>query len=280
MTFHQHPASFVNHIHLKVGNITRSLDFYQKILGFRIIEQQYNLVKLSSGGMKAFVTLEQLEKPMPLNPRNTGLFHIAFLLPTRNDLANMLRDLTHVGYPLQGASDHFVSEALYLADPDGNGIEIYVDRDHKLWEWEKGSVNMATLPLDANHLMMEVDPNGRDGLPEDTIIGHIHLQVANLVEEELFYTKGFGFSIVSRYGERALFLSTEGYHHHIGLNTWNSKDGSVPEAASIGLKSYTISVPPKQRKKVARRLRKHGFPVEKAGSQYWSLDPSGNVVYF
>lgn len=280
MTFHQHPASFVNHIHLKVGNITRSLDFYQKILGFRIIEQQHNRVKLSSGGMTAFVTLEQLDKAIPLNPRETGLFHIAFLLPTRNDLANMLRHLIHTGYPLHGASDHLVSEALYLSDPDENGIEIYVDRDHKDWEWSKGSVNMSTLPLNANHLMLDVNPDGWDGLPEKTIIGHIHLQVANLAAVEPFYIKGFGFSVVSRYGSQALFLSTGGYHHHIGLNTWNSKGGAIPGTTSIGMKSYTISVPAKERKKIVHRLKKLGFPIEKVGSQYRSQDPSGNVVYF
>jgi catechol 2,3-dioxygenase len=280
MTFHQQPASFVNHIHLKVGNITRSLDFYQKIVGFRIIEQQYNMVRLSSGGMEAIVTLEQPEKAVSLNPEETGLFHIAFLLPTRSDLANMLRHLIHTGYPLHGASDHLVSEALYLSDPDGNGIEFYVDRDHNSWEWNKGSVNMATLPLDANHLMLDVNPDGWGGLPEKTIIGHIHLRVADLAAVEPFYIKGFGFSIVSRFGSQSLFLSTCGYHHHIGLNTWNSNGGAIPDAASIGLKSFTISVPSKERKKIQQRLKRLGFSVEKAGSQYRAQDPSGNVVLF
>lgn len=170
----------------------RALDFYQNVLGFQIIEQQTNIAKLSAGGQSPILALEKQEKPIPLKPGDTGLFHIAYLLPSRRDLAVMLRHLLHIGYPIQGASDHLVSEALYLADPDGNDIEVYVDRDHRDWKWKNGEVAMSTLPLDADSLLKELETDGWNGLPENAIIGHIHLQVANLDNIKPFYVDGLG----------------------------------------------------------------------------------------
>ncbi|WP_404451086.1 VOC family protein [Virgibacillus necropolis] len=280
MTFHTDETKYINHIHLKVANLERSLNFYQNILGFRVVEQQPHLAKLAAGGIMPALTIEQLENPRPLDPRKTGLFHIAFLLPKRADLAKMLRHLIHTGYPIQGASDHLVSEALYIADPDGNGVEIYTDRNPIEWNWLGDQVEMSTLPLDANALMQEVAENGWEGMPVGTIIGHIHLQVADLAMIEEFYTQGFGFQIVSNFGEQALFLSSAGYHHHIGLNTWNSRGGSVPTSNEIGLKSYTIVVPASERMKIVERLQNLDVHVDLDGEQYLVTDPSGNHIYF
>lgn len=280
MTFHTNGTMHVNHIHLKVANLERSLHFYQNVLGFRVMVEQPHLAKLAAGGIKPVLTIEQLENAIPLDRRKTGLFHIAFLLPERADLAKVLRHFMHTGYPVQGASDHLVSEALYIADPDGNGVEVYVDRDSAEWKWNEDEVEMSTLPLDANALMKEVAHDGWRGMPVGTIIGHIHLQVSDLATVEDFYTKGFGFQIVSHFGRQALFLSSAGYHHHIGLNTWNSMGGSVPTDDEVGLKSYTISVLANERIAVVEQLQNLDVHVDLDGDQYLVVDPSGNRIYF
>lgn len=165
----------MNHFHIKVADLDQSLNFYQNILGFQVLKQSESQAKLSVDGATALVTIEQIENALPLNLRTTGLFHIAFLLPERSDLATILQHLLQKKYPLQGVSDHFVSEAIYLADPDGNGIEIYTDRKPDQWNWDEGKVEMTSLPLDADGLMKEVATNGWRGMPKGTIIGHIHL---------------------------------------------------------------------------------------------------------
>ncbi|WP_430788821.1 VOC family protein [Virgibacillus flavescens] len=280
MRFHNKDTKHINHIHLKVANLERSLNFYQNILGFRVIEQQPHLAILTAGGSKPLLTIEQIESSVPLNKGKTGLFHIAFLLPERADLAKMLRHFMHKGYPVHGASDHIVSEALYISDPDGNGVEIYTDRDPEEWNWNGDEVEMSTFPMDANALMREVAVQGWQGMPVGTIIGHIHLQVADLSEVESFYTKGFGFQVVNHFGNQALFLSSANYHHHIGLNTWNSLNGSVPGKEEVGLKSYTISVPANERIEIVSRLQGLNVPVDLDGEEYMVIDPSGNRIYF
>ncbi|ASN07192.1 VOC family protein [Virgibacillus necropolis] len=280
MTFHTEKVKHITHIHLKVANLERSLNFYQNILGFHVIEQQPKLAVLTAGGIKSLLTIEQLENAKPLDPRKTGLFHIAFLLPKRADLAKVLRHFIHTGYPVQGASDHLVSEALYIADPDGNGVEIYVDRDPDEWGWVGEEVEMSTLPLDANALMKEVAVDGWQGMPDGTIIGHIHLQVSDLASIEKFYTQGFGFEVVNHFGQQAVFLSSAGYHHHIGTNTWNSIGGSEPSDEETGLKSYTITVPTNERLEIVGRLQNLGERVNLDGEQYLVKDPSGNRIYF
>lgn len=280
MRFHTEETKHINHIHLKVANLDRSLNFYQNILGFRVTEQQPHLAILTAGGSERMLTIEQLENASPLNPRKTGLFHIAFLLPKRADLAKVLRHFMHKGYPVQGASDHIVSEALYISDPDGNGVEIYIDRDPEEWNWNGEEVEMSTFPMDANALMREVAEQGWQGMPVGTIIGHIHLQVADLPSVESFYTKGFGFKVVNHYGNQALFLSSANYHHHIGLNTWNSLNGKTPSDNEVGLKSFTISVPADERMEIVSRLQSLHVPVDLDGEKYMVIDPSGNKIYF
>lgn len=280
MTFHTDETKHITHIHLKVANLERSLNFYQKVLGFRVMQEQPHLAILAAGGIKPMITIEQVKNAKPLDPSKTGLFHIAFLLPKKEDLAKVLRHFMHTGYPVQGASDHLVSEALYLTDPDGNGLEIYVDRDSAVWNWNEGEVEMSTLPLDANALMREVAEDGWLGMPDGTVIGHIHLQVADLVMVEDFYIKGFGFQIVSHFGQQALFVSSAGYHHHVGLNTWNSIGGDWPADEETGMKSYTISVPNNERMDIVDRLQDLGAHVDLDGDQYLVVDPSGNRIYF
>lgn len=167
-----------------------------------------------------------------------------------------------------GSSDHLVSEALYLHDPDGNEIEIYIDRNPSEWSWTDEEVAMAVDPLDFERLLKNRVPGETwEGLPEDTLMGHIHLHVSELEKTEEFYVKGLGFDVVNRYGRQALFLSKDNYHHHIGVNTWNGVGAPKPAENSVGMESYTLVLPNEEAiKETVANLTKIGVSVtEEAG---------------
>src|SRR4051812_31941684 len=179
----------------------------------------------------------------PRPPGTTGLFHLAILVPTRVELARAARRVMRFGWSLTGASDHLVSEALYLNDPEGNGIEIYRDRPREEWRYdERGEMQMATIPLDLDGVMGELAPdaNGDAGMPAGTRTGHVHLQVSELPAAEEFYEHGLGFDVTVRSYPGALFVSAGGYHHHIGMNTWTSQGGSPPPPGSRGLDWFQV----------------------------------------
>ncbi|MBA3447241.1 MAG: VOC family protein, partial [Pseudaminobacter sp.] len=173
----------------------------------------------------------------PDDPRAAGLFHTAFLLPTRSDLGRWVKHAIENRIPIEGASDHLVSEALYLTDPEGNGIEIYADRPSDEWKWNGSSVEMATLPLDIPGLVSALPANGggwRDA-PENSVIGHVHLRVGNPEQAEAWWREEFGFDRIAKYGDSAVFLSSGGYHHHIGANSWRSPGASRRDLGRTGL---------------------------------------------
>src|SRR5699024_3457414 len=151
------------------------------------------------------------------------------LLPTRKDLADFVFHTINIGLPI-GSSDHLVSEALYFNDPDGNGIEVYRVRDPSEWNWVNGEVKMAVDPRDFEDFVKEGQQNAGDGLPDATLMGYIHLHVADMAQTKTFYEKGLGFETVCRFGDQALFISTGKYHHHIGLNTWNGVGAPTPSS--------------------------------------------------
>ncbi|HZG73830.1 MAG TPA: VOC family protein [Chondromyces sp.] len=153
--FHSAPLTYVSHVHLKVEDLERSLQFYQQIIGFQLLERAEGKALLTVDGRTPLLTIEQPQNVQPKQPKTTGLYHFALLLPQRSDLARVLKHFIQIGYPLQGASDHHVSEAVYLADPDGNGIEIYRDRPSSEWKWNGSEVAMVTEPLDAMNLLAE-----------------------------------------------------------------------------------------------------------------------------
>ncbi|MBT2694835.1 VOC family protein [Bacillus sp. ISL-55] len=279
MNFHQPPVTFVGQVNIKVENLERSLAFYQEVIGFKVYEKTDNSAQLTADGKNVLLSLEQPSDVIPKKGRTTGLYHFALLLPDRTNLAKVLKHFLQTGYPLQGASDHLVSEALYLADPDGNGIEIYTDRPASKWEWNKQHVVMATEPLDAENLFAEGMEGTWNGLPEGTVMGHIHLHVGELVKTEEFYTKGLGFDVVSRYGPQALFISSGKYHHHIGLNTWNGVGAPKPPANSVGLASFTLVLPDeKYLNETLASLKKIGAQVEEENRIFITTDPSGNRI--
>lgn len=279
MNLHGKPNTFVSQVELKVADLHRALEFYQQIIGFKVIEQTERKAVLSANGVTPLVTIEQPEDIIPKQPRTTGLYHYALLLPSRTNLARLIRHFIQTRYPLQGASDHLVSEALYLADPDGNGIEIYTDRPSTDWTWKGGQVEMVTDPLDVESILAEDDGKPWTGLPTGTIMGHIHLHVSEFNKTEEFYCEGLGFEIVTRYGGQALFISTGGYHHHIGLNTWAGVGAPAPAKNSAGMSSYTVVFPDNQtRIKAVERLEQLGASVNQNHDVFVTVDPSGNSI--
>lgn len=266
----------VDQVVLNVRDLELTLDFYTKVLGFKVIKHSDKKAVLSANGAAGLLILEKEEGSIPRPPRTTGLYHIAFLLPSRPDLANFVQYLIDFQYPIQGASDHSVSEALYLADPEGNGIEIYTDRDSQLWKWNKDEVHMTTEALDIRDLLEEKTEIGWKGIPVDTVIGHIHLQVSDLKKTEQFYCEGLGFDVVARYGPQALFVSKDRYHHHIGLNTWNSLNGMVPPENSTGLKWYSITLSSNEDYvKVKEQLSEIHANAQEKDKMLFVKDPSG-----
>lgn len=274
--FHEIPNVYVGEVDIKVKNLDDALSFYQQIIGFQVLEKTDRKAALTTNGKTALITLEQPEDVIPKTGRTTGLYHFAILLPTRADLSVFLRHLLQTGYPL-GAADHYVSEALYITDPDGNGIEVYWDRPANEWKWKNGLVEMATEQLDGEGILAESNAEW-SGLPAGTIMGHIHLHVSDLKKAEEFYTKGLGFDIVSYYPQ-AEFLSTGGYHHHIAINTWQGAGAITPPENSVGLHWYTLVFPDQvSRNNALNRLQQLGSPVRKEEDYYVTIDPSGNQI--
>jgi len=278
LSFHQKPHVYVDQVSLTVENLDRSLDFYQNVIGMQILEQSSTKAVLTVNGKTPLITINQPENIHPKQQRTTGLYHFALLLPTRADLGRVINHLLKLQYPIQGGSDHLVSEALYLADPDGNGIEIYVDRPASTWKWKNGEVVMATEPLDIKSLL-EVSEGEWESLPSETIMGHIHLHVAELEKVSEFYCQGLGFEVVCAYGTQALFISTGGYHHHIGLNTWNGIGAPQPLENSVGLINYSLQFPSEEeRDRAIERIEKLGYDVARKEGIHLTKDPSGNQI--
>ena len=239
------PATALGPVRLTVSDLDRSRAFYERALGLRSIELDDGTIGLGAPGGPALVELRGDSSAPRLNRRAPGLYHLAILLPTRLDLAFALARLVQAQWPLDGASDHLVSEALYLSDPDGNGIEIYRDRPRADWRYDAGQLQMSTLPLDLNDLVGQLRGAAeiQAEMPAGTRIGHVHLQVSELGEAEAFYHGVLGFDVVVRGYPGALFVSAGGYHHHIGLNTWHSAGTTPAPAGSVGLRSFTIELP-------------------------------------
>lgn len=279
MGFHREPNTFVSQVNLKVANLDRSLTFYKEVLGLQVLNQTNSTADLTADGKTVLVSIQQPDEVVSKQGRTTGLYHFALLLPTRADLGRILKHFLQVRYPLQGASDHLVSEAIYLADPDGNGIEVYADRPASDWSWSNGEVEMATVALDAESLLAEGAGEVWTGMPAGTIMGHIHLHVSELQKTEEFYTKGLGFEVVTRYGGQALFISTGKYHHHIGLNTWNGVGAPPATENSVGMESYTMVFPSEaKREQIISQLKEMGVAVTEKKDTYITADPSGNRI--
>jgi catechol 2,3-dioxygenase len=272
------PSTSVGGVHLTIADLTRSVRFYEAQLGFSVHRRDDRTAWLGAGGPDLLILSES--KGAPRVRGTTGLYHFAILVPTRADLARALRHLTATGTVLQGAADHGVSESLYLADPDGNGIEIYRDRPRDQWPYERGHLRMGTDPFDFAAVLGEAGPSVDSGaLAEATTIGHVHLRVANLDASERFYVGVLGFELTQRFGPGAIFAAAGGYHHHLGMNTWESAGAPEPPPGAIGLRHFGIRLPNAAAlEEVASRVRAAGIPAERVDGGLFLRDPAGNAV--
>jgi catechol 2,3-dioxygenase len=231
---------------LTVADLERSLIFYREALGFELIRKEAGEATLGAGGTPLLHLSEQHgAHPWPRDRQSyTGLYHFAILVPTRSDLGRWLRHWLELGFPLPGQGDHLVSEALYLEDPDGNGIEVYRDRPRDEWPRVNGQIQMASDPVDIRGLLADAAASGESwaGMPSGTRIGHMHLQVADIGRAEEFYHNLLGFDVIFRMPS-ALFVSAGGYHHHIGMNTWHSRGAGPAPEGSAGLRYFTVTLP-------------------------------------
>jgi len=237
----------IQSVDLRVRNLNNSLNFYSNLLGLGEIARGDDYSLLSANGKNPYLIKLVEDKNAKLRaPNTTGLFHIAFRFPNRKELARVFMRLFNKKTKFQGFSDHLVSEAIYLPDPDGNGIELYADKPKEIWEWKLGQVLMDSLPLDLSVITRELDdPQIWKGIHPDTDIGHIHFNVSNLFKAEKFYNDMLGFNVTSTLFPGVLFVSAGGYHHHIGANVWSSNKGHSPDDNSLGLINYTIKIPDK-----------------------------------
>lgn len=278
------PGASIGTVKLTVPDLERSVGFYRESLGLEVLERDGRIARLAAGGQGAPALLELEESPGARHaPRATGLYHFAVLLPSRPDLALALARLADSGARLRGASDHGASEAIYLEDPDQNGIEIYRDRPRAEWpRAADGSCLLPTEPLDLEGLLGELrgrTPARGGRAPAGTVIGHVHLHVADLDEARRFYVDVLGFDIMARYGAEALFISAGGYHHHIGLNIWAGRGAPPPPPGSAGLQWFAVEHSSEaEREKTLARVREAGIPVEPLAGGALVRDPSGNGV--
>lgn len=271
------PRTDIGWAALRVADLARSAQFYVDVLGFDLIDQQPGRATLGVGGSPLLLLHEQ-RGVQPRLANTTGLYHFAILVPSRADLGRSLRRLAETGYPLGGYADHLVSEALYLSDPDGNGIEIYRDRPRSKWRWNDGQVQMASDPIDLPQLVAEADGQPWTGLVAGTRIGHMHLQVGDIPQAEAFYHGVLGFDVVAHW-PGALFVSAGGYHHHIGLNTWHSRNAPPQPQAAAGLRAFTIALADEPAlAAVAERLRNAQISFTEQAHTIIVHDPSSNVV--
>jgi catechol 2,3-dioxygenase len=271
-------ATHMGAVHLTVADLERSLDYYRRSIGLDVLAQGDDRATLGVDGTRL---LELVEEPgaQPA-PGRTGLFHFALLLPDRPSLARWLAHAVRERVRLSGASDHFVSEAIYLSDPDKHGIEIYHDRPRELWEGQVAA-RMGTDPLDINSLLGELDdpetePFARQ--PGGTAMGHVHLQVTDIPSSVAFYRDLLGFGLMAEYGSQAAFLSAGGYHHHVGANTWRSGGAPPPPPGSAALRRFEIVVPGMdERDALVERMTAAGLAVEDDPAGPLARDPSGNA---
>ena len=275
------PAANLGMVKLKVRDIERVRPFYEETLGFKVLHADEVNVQLGVEAERVLVWL-QSDPQAPLRERGTvGLYHYAILMPGRSELARVLQRLFDKNYPLQGAADHYVSEAVYLADPEGNGIEVYADRPRDAWYSPAGEMRMGTVALDVDDLLSS-RAEGNDSaseLPAGTRIGHIHLHVPDLEQAIRVYRDIIGFDLMLRYGPSAGFLSAGGYHHHIGVNTWAGEGAPEPTAGSTGLLEYSVLVPDTtDLAAIEARAVASGLDAQREDHALELEDPSGSRV--
>jgi catechol 2,3-dioxygenase len=257
---------------LTVNDLDRVRTFYEQAVGLHLLQEGGSTAELGVGS-EVLLELRADWSARRRSPREAGLFHTAFLLPSRADLARWTKHAAATRIPVIGAADHGVSEALYLSDPEGNGVEIYADRPASAWKWKDGLVEMPSDPLDAQELMTSAGDIVWTGFPTGSSVGHVHLQVGAIPAAEAFYAGVLGLGITCRYSG-GTFYAADGYHHQIATNIWNSRGAAPRTYPSTGLAEVEIRVDPARAAAIAERAGK----ADKAASSFSLRDPWETVI--
>jgi len=266
-------------VRLQVADLDRSVLFYERFLGMRVIRRTDDSVGLGAYGEdREIVHLRQLESARPVPKRGLlGLYHFAILLPDRASLGRFVAHLAEIG-ARAGMSDHFVSEAVYLTDPDGLGIEVYADRPRDAWRYDERQLRMTTNQLDVDDLVRAAGAEKWTGMPPGTVLGHVHLYVDDIDKAAAFYHDALGFDKVVWSYPGALFLSAGGYHHHLGTNTW-AKGAPRATDADARLLEWEIIVPTrKDAEEAARHVKDAGYEVKQEAGEWVLTDPWGTSL--
>jgi catechol 2,3-dioxygenase len=272
------PDTHMGAVELSVSDLDRSLEYWQRVVGLRVLARENGVASL--GADTELVRFVEEPGSQPADG-HTGLYHVALLVPDRPSLARWLAHAARDQTRIEGLSDHAVSEAIYLRDPDRHGIEIYADRPREQWEGQVMQ-RMTTLPLDVEDLLGELDDPAVepfDGLPEGTTVGHVHLRVADVQSTVEFYRDVLGMGLMAQLGPMAAFLSAGGYHHHVGGNTWESRGAGPAGSGFATLRHAEIVVPDAaERDRVAARVADSGQEPEAREDGVLVLDPSQNAL--
>lgn len=264
---------------LRVRDLDRVSAYYRDVIGLSVLARGAAGVTLGTSA-GALLTLEPKPDAMQEPPNAAGLFHIAFLMPSRKDLARWLVTIARNQTPLTGFADHSVSEAVYLQDPEGNGIEVYADRPAERWRWENGRVVMGTQQLDVDGLLSLTDIRNSDyaGAPEGLRIGHVHLRVGDVDAGDRFYRDLIGLAPTNR-RDTASFLSSGGYHHHLALNTWQSAGAGARDSSKTGLSWFSLlAATGDLLSDRQQRLAAAGLATRAVPGGFESADPWGTQV--
>ncbi len=271
------PATTLGAVRLTVRDLDAVQSYYERVIGLKTLDRTGDVVQLGAAPGATLVELHGVPDAPQRPPHTTGLFHLALLVPDRPALAQTIQRVVSTGVRFTGASDHLVSEAMYLRDPEGNGIELYRDRPRSEWQWQGENVAMDTLALDVDAVMAELPQAPDEGMPAGTIVGHVHLNIRDIAEAEAFYSGIIGFEVMVRGYPGALFVAAGGSHHHIGLNTWNGEHAPAPPAGAAGLRSFDVVLPDAAAlDDVLSRVSGAGIAAVEAGGGTLVADPSGN----
>jgi catechol 2,3-dioxygenase len=269
-------STHLGRVRLQVADLERSLVFYGDVLGMRVIRRDTDSVSLGPHGEdREIVHLRQLRSAKPVPRRGLlGLYHFAILLPDRASLGRFVAHLAEIGV-YAGMSDHLVSEAVYLTDPDGLGIEVYADRPRDAWRYDERQLQMATNHLDVDDLVRSARGERWSGMPRGTVLGHVHLYVDDIDKAESFYHDALGFDKVVWSYPGALFMSAGGYHHHLGTNTW-AKGAPRATDADARLLEWEIVVPVrKHAEQAAQNVIAAGYEAKAENGEWILTDPWG-----
>ncbi len=276
-TFASRTPLHIGAVALKVRDLDRLTAYYHNAIGLSVLDRSNDGATLGAGGVP-LLHLEHAPAAKPDDTRTAGLYHTAFLVPTRADLARWLLDVAQKRVPLTGASDHAVSEAIYLDDPEGNGIEVYRDRRPEEWEWQGDHVKMTTNALDLDDLVSAAGNETWTGAPDGMRIGHVHLRVGDIDVAEKFYRDVIGLDVMRRRGG-ASFMSSGRYHHHVGSNVWHSAGAGLRDADRAGLAWFAFEAADANAfDTVAARLAKAGAPLTTTATGVVTADPWGTKV--